>query len=54
MPLVRSVPPETFNKWFRLKDKMGGQNKIPRLSNTREYIEDFYKIAGIKAGNAQS
>lgn len=48
LPVVRSVPSGTFNKWFRIKNKLGGQNKIPRLSNSREYIEDFYKIAGIK------
>jgi hypothetical protein len=47
-PIVRSVPRGTFNNWFRLKNKLGGQNKIPRLSNTREYIEEFYKIAGIE------
>jgi hypothetical protein len=47
-PVIRSVPRGTFNNWFRLKNKLGGQNKIPRLSNTREYIEEFYKIAGIE------
>jgi hypothetical protein len=47
-PIIRSVPRGTFNNWFRLKNKLGGQNKIPRLSNTREYIEEFYKIAGIE------
>lgn len=48
-PTVRVVPPGTFNKWLKLKNKFGGQNKIPRLSNTREYIEDLYLIAGIKS-----
>ena len=49
-PVIRSVPRGTFNKWFRMKNKLGGQNKIPRLSNTREYIEELYEIAGIKQG----
>jgi hypothetical protein len=48
-PLVRSVPKGTFYKWLREKNKLGGQNKVPRLSNTREYIEDLYVIAGISA-----
>lgn len=48
MPVVRSVPAGTFNSWLKAKNKFGGQNKVPRLSNTREYIEDLYKIAGIK------
>lgn len=48
MPVVHSVPAGTFNQWLKAKNKFGGQNKVPRLSNTREYIEDLYKIAGIK------
>jgi hypothetical protein len=45
--VIRKVPPGTFNNWLKTKNKFGGQNKVPRLSNTREYIEDLYKIAGI-------
>lgn len=48
-PICRSVPRGTFNKWFRMKNKFGGQNKVPRLSNSREYIEDLYIITGIKS-----
>jgi hypothetical protein len=47
-PLIRSAPKGTFYKWLREKNKLGGQNKVPRLSNTREYIEDLYVIMGIK------
>ena len=43
-PVCRSVPKGTFNKWLRMKNKFGGQNKVPRLSNSREYIEDLYDI----------
>jgi hypothetical protein len=45
MPLVRVVPPGTFYKWFRERDKLGGQNKMPRLSNSREFIESVLEIA---------
>lgn len=45
IPVVKTVPPGTFNKWLKAKNKLGGQNKVPRLSNTREYIEDLYGIA---------
>jgi hypothetical protein len=48
-PVVRSVPAGTFYRWLREKNKLGGQNKVPRLSNTREYIEDLYLIAGIRS-----
>jgi len=47
LPVVRLVPAGTFNKWLKTKNKLGGQNKVPRLSNSREYIEDLYRIAGI-------
>ncbi|MCX6322374.1 MAG: GH3 auxin-responsive promoter family protein [Bacteroidia bacterium] len=48
IPVVRSVPAGTFNKWLKANNKFGGQNKVPRLSNSREYIEDLYVIAGIR------
>jgi hypothetical protein len=41
-PIVRSAPPGTFNSWLKSKNKLGGQNKVPRLSNTREFIEELY------------
>ena len=49
IPVVRSVPAGTFNKWLKANNKFGGQNKVPRLSNSREYIEDLYVIAGIRS-----
>jgi hypothetical protein len=41
-PVVRAVPQGTFNLWLKSKNKLGGQNKVPRLSNTREFIEELY------------
>ncbi|TAL65190.1 MAG: GH3 auxin-responsive promoter family protein [Bacteroidetes bacterium] len=43
-PVARSVPKGTFNKWLKSRNKFGGQNKVPRLSNNREYIEELLKI----------
>lgn len=42
MPIVRSVPTGTFTRWLKSRNKLGGQNKVPRLSNTREFIEELY------------
>lgn len=36
--------PGLFNDWLRLKGKLGGQHKIPRLSNSRETIEQMLKL----------
>ncbi len=43
MPIIRSVPKRTFYKWLKSKGKLGGQNKVPRLNNSRKYIEDILK-----------
>jgi len=34
----------TFYKWLKNKGKLGGQHKIPRLANHREYIEEMLAI----------
>lgn len=39
MPIVRSLPKGTFNEWLKYLGKLGGQNKVPRLSNNRDYLE---------------
>ncbi len=33
-----------FYKWLSIKNKLGGQHKIPRLSNSREFLEELLKI----------
>lgn len=33
-----------FHNWLDNKGKLGGQHKIPRLSNTREYIEEMLRL----------
>ncbi|MFI3261285.1 MAG: GH3 auxin-responsive promoter family protein [Rikenellaceae bacterium] len=40
-PIVRKVDPGTFHKWMEKRGKSGGQNKVPRLSNTREYVDSI-------------
>jgi hypothetical protein len=47
MPVVRVVPEGTFYRWFKEKDKLGGQNKMPRLSNTREFVEGILKAVAL-------
>ena len=44
MPLVRSVPSGTFNRWLGSKGRLGGQHKVPRLSNDRKYIEEIQSL----------
>ena len=42
-PVVRVVPIGTFYEWMKSRNRLGGQNKVPRLCNTREYIDDVLK-----------
>ncbi|OFX19245.1 MAG: hypothetical protein A2033_05215 [Bacteroidetes bacterium GWA2_31_9] len=44
MPKVVVLKNGTFYNWLKEKNKLGGQNKIPRLSNSREYVERLLKI----------
>lgn len=43
-PTVRSVTQQTYFEWMRQRGKLGGQNKVPRLSNSREYVEQLIEI----------
>lgn len=40
MPTVRNLPRGTFYKWLSLKGKLGGQHKVPRLSNNRKIVDE--------------
>ncbi|MFP5471245.1 MAG: GH3 auxin-responsive promoter family protein [Bacteroidia bacterium] len=42
-PKIISLPSGTFYAWLKSKNKLGGQNKVPRLSNNRDIIEDIKK-----------
>lgn len=41
MPLVHKLQKGTFYSWMKSKGKLGGQHKVPRLSNERIYIEEI-------------
>jgi len=41
MPVVRSIHKGIFTEWLRRKGSLGGQHKIPRLSNDRKIIEEI-------------
>ncbi|MAU71856.1 MAG: hypothetical protein CML04_07145 [Pseudozobellia sp.] len=40
-PKVHMARENLFYDWLKAKDKLGGQHKIPRLSNKRDYIEEL-------------
>jgi hypothetical protein len=42
------LPCGTFIKWMESKGKLGGQNKIPRLYNSREYADQLLRIVNTR------
>ena len=43
-PRIIPVPTNTFYNWLKLKGKLGGQHKVPRLSNDRKYIDEILNL----------
>ena len=43
-PKIHSVAEGTFYNWMKKRGKLGGQNKVPRLFNSREYVDDILKM----------
>lgn len=43
-PLVHIARKNLFYDWLKSNDKLGGQHKIPRLSNKRDYIEELLRM----------
>ena len=44
LPIVHKLPVGTFTEWLRSKGKLGGQHKVPRLSNERTMLEEILEI----------
>lgn len=44
LPVIHAVKKGTFTEWLRSKGKLGGQHKVPRLSNDRSFVEDILLI----------
>jgi hypothetical protein len=51
LPVVHSLQKGTFNEWLRNKGKLGGQHKVPRLSNERIYLEEILQTNTITFAN---
>ncbi|MDZ4810490.1 MAG: GH3 auxin-responsive promoter family protein [Bacteroidota bacterium] len=41
LPVIHALKKGTFNEWLRSKGKLGGQHKVPRLSNERILLEEI-------------
>lgn len=43
-PVIHAVPQGTFYNWLKMKGKLGGQNKVPRLSNDRIILDEILPL----------
>ncbi len=44
MPVIHAMQKGAFTEWLRSKGKLGGQHKVPRLSNDRTMIDEILKM----------
>lgn len=43
-PTIHFAPSNTFYTWMKNRGKLGGQHKVPRLSNNRQYLEEILPL----------
>lgn len=43
-PKIHKAREKLFYDWLKKRDKLGGQHKIPRLSNQRQYVEELLEM----------
>ena len=43
-PTVHVAPMNTFYNWMKNRGKLGGQHKVPRLSNNRQYLDEILTL----------
>ena len=43
-PVVHALTEGRFYEWLRTKGKLGGQHKVPRLSNDRKLLEEILSL----------
>jgi hypothetical protein len=45
MPIVKVLKNGSFNNWLKSRGKLGGQHKVPRLSNERNFVDEILEYA---------
>lgn len=45
LPVIHQAPKGLFYNWLKQKNKLGGQHKVPRLSNKRCFVEELLILA---------
>jgi len=43
-PKIHKAKKDLFYNWLKQKNKLGGQHKVPRLSNSRKFVEELLQL----------
>lgn len=43
-PIIHTAKKDTFYNWMKNRGKLGGQHKVPRLANSRIYLDEILKM----------
>ena len=47
-PIINVAEKGTFDEWLKSEGKLGGQNKMPRLSNDRVIADGLKEVIGLE------
>lgn len=53
-PQVEVLPKGTFHQWMKQEGKLGGQHKVPRLSNHRQFLDSIRNLHQTAQQTSQS
>ncbi len=48
-PNIKVMPKGTFHNWLKKSGKLGGQHKVPRLSNHRQVVDDILESTSARS-----
>ena len=49
IPIIRSLEKGVFYNWMKQREKIGGQNKVPKLANDRRYVDSILDFVSNKS-----
>ena len=44
LPKINQAKSGLFYQWLKSKNKLGGQHKVPRMSNKRDFLEELLEL----------
>ena len=51
LPQIHQAKNGLFYQWLKEKNKLGGQHKVPRMSNKRDLLEELLLLNNVEKAN---